>query len=112
MRLSGNLMASLAISHSLAVQPAIGLSEIAGAWFQHPRLIIIIADVRLPVTSLEVRPDSETANLWTGLLQQRRTPLGRRLQALRDKLVATGVPLLDWDGIANEVAARRGQSER
>lgn len=37
------------------------------------------------------------------------TPLGKRLRALRKKLIATGEPLLDWDGIEEEIANRRGE---
>lgn len=39
---------------------------------------------------------------------QPRTPLGRRLWELRKQIVASGEPLLDWDGIEREVAERRG----
>lgn len=34
--------------------------------------------------------------------------LGVTLHALRQRIVESGVPLLDWDGIADEVATRRG----
>lgn len=34
--------------------------------------------------------------------------LGRRLTALRERIVRTGAPLLDWDAIEAEVASRRG----
>lgn len=37
-----------------------------------------------------------------------RTPLGSRLRALREQILETGEPLLDWDDIYAEVAARRG----
>jgi hypothetical protein len=39
---------------------------------------------------------------------QPRTPLGRRLWELRQRIVASGEPLLDWDDIEQEVAERRG----
>lgn len=39
---------------------------------------------------------------------QPRTPLGRRLWELRKEIVASGEPLLDWDGIEREVTERRG----
>lgn len=35
--------------------------------------------------------------------------LGRQLRALRAKIVASGAPLLDWDELEQEVAARRGE---
>ncbi len=34
--------------------------------------------------------------------------LGQRLSALREDVVRSGTPLLDWDGIEAEVASRRG----
>jgi len=36
------------------------------------------------------------------------TPLGRRLWQIRQRIVESGGPLLDWDGIEREVAERRG----
>jgi len=38
-----------------------------------------------------------------------RTELGRRLWDIRRRIVTSGVPLLDWDQIEAEVAARRGE---
>jgi predicted DNA-binding antitoxin AbrB/MazE fold protein len=40
--------------------------------------------------------------------QAARTALGERLRALRSQIVASGEPLLDWEQIADEVAAGRG----
>lgn len=37
-----------------------------------------------------------------------RTPLGRELWELRKRIVASGEPLLDAEGIEREVAERRG----
>jgi hypothetical protein len=37
-------------------------------------------------------------------------PFGKRLRALRQKLIAAGEPLLDWNEIDKEVAERRGES--
>jgi len=37
-----------------------------------------------------------------------RTPLGRKLLELRSRITRSGVPPLNWDGIEEEVAARRG----
>ena len=36
------------------------------------------------------------------------TPLGQRLRQIRQEIVESGEPLLDWDGIEREVADRRG----
>ena len=41
-----------------------------------------------------------------------RTPLGKRLWELRQQLLAeSNVELLDWDGVARELAERRGESK-
>jgi hypothetical protein len=37
-----------------------------------------------------------------------RTELGERLLALRNKIIAGGEPLLDWEAVEKEVADRRG----
>jgi hypothetical protein len=37
-----------------------------------------------------------------------KTPLGRKLWELRQKIVASGEPLLDWEELEKEVAERRG----
>jgi len=44
--------------------------------------------------------------------QRAKTELGRQLLALRAKIVASGVPLLDWSGVEREVRERRGDGER
>lgn len=41
-----------------------------------------------------------------------RTALGRDLLAIRERIVASGQPLLDWDGIEREVTDRRGGREQ
>jgi len=38
-----------------------------------------------------------------------RTPLGRRLWSLRQQIVLSGAPLLDWKSLETELAARRGE---
>lgn len=38
------------------------------------------------------------------------SPLGQRLWQIRQRIVESGEPLLDWDGIEREVAERRGGS--
>ena len=41
-----------------------------------------------------------------------RTPLGERLWRLRQEILRSGEPLLDWDDLEKEVAERRGEKER
>ncbi len=40
-----------------------------------------------------------------------RTPLGKKLLDLRKKIIASGEPLLSWEGIEREVARLRGERE-
>lgn len=103
----------------LVAQPAFGLSEVARQWFQNSGFddrfsdrLSCKADVESPELTFTPFPDLKTQTLWRSLLQsRRRTPLGHRLQSIRDEFVASGGKLLDWDGIASEVADRRGQLE-
>lgn len=37
-----------------------------------------------------------------------RTPLGRRLRAIRERIIASGEPLLDWRQLHEELDERRG----
>ncbi len=37
-----------------------------------------------------------------------KTQLGRDLWAIRQRIVASGVELLDWDGVHRELMSRRG----
>lgn len=41
-------------------------------------------------------------------LQLSVSPLGQRLQQIRMRIVASRVPLLDWDDLEKEIADRRG----
>ena len=36
------------------------------------------------------------------------SPLGRRLREIRARIVASGVPLLNWEELEREIAERRG----
>lgn len=40
-----------------------------------------------------------------------RTELGRRLREIRERIVASGQPLLDWDGLDREIQRRRGERD-
>jgi len=40
-----------------------------------------------------------------------RTRLGERLLRIREKIIASGEPLLSWEEIEREVADRRGEAE-
>ncbi len=58
--------------------------------------------------------DQQTSalNFLKGLRRESAAPLtsdlGQRLQAIRQRIVAAGVPLLNWDELEAEVAERRG----
>ncbi len=38
-----------------------------------------------------------------------RTPLGKKLLEIRQRIVASGRPLLDWEDIDREIAEQRGR---
>ena len=40
-----------------------------------------------------------------------RTPLGERLWAIRQRIVASGEPLLSWEDLERELAERRGEAD-
>lgn len=40
-----------------------------------------------------------------------KTPLGRRLWAIRKRIVASGETLLGWEEIEKEIATRRGEAD-
>lgn len=44
------------------------------------------------------------------LIYAPRTSLGEKLLAIREKIAATGAPLLDQDEINKEIAERRGEN--
>ncbi len=41
---------------------------------------------------------------------RRKTPLGRRLDEIRERIKASGEPLLSWEEIDRELAERRGEA--
>ena len=41
-----------------------------------------------------------------------RTPLGKKLLEIRQRIVASGRPLLDWEDIDREIAEQRGKQGR
>lgn len=43
--------------------------------------------------------------------KQRRTPLGQRLDEIRERVKASGKPLLSWEEIDQELAERRGERQ-
>jgi hypothetical protein len=45
-------------------------------------------------------------------LEAARTRLGEQLLRIRERIVASGEPLLSWEEIEREVAERRGESEQ
>ena len=41
-----------------------------------------------------------------------RTPLGKQLLRIRERIIASGEPLMSWNEIEEEIAERRGETER
>ena len=50
--------------------------------------------------------ENEVVEEW-----QPQTALGRRLWAIRQRIVATGEPLLSWEDLERELAERRGEQK-
>lgn len=58
----------------------------------------------------KIRSAEKIVEDWASKVTLRaRTPLGKKLLALRAKIVASGEPLLSWDEIDAEVRKRRGE---
>jgi hypothetical protein len=58
---------------------------------------------------MKVDIESETKDVASNLQPfSPRTALGQKLIAIRNKIMAEGEPLLDWQEIEKEVADRRG----
>ncbi len=53
-------------------------------------------------------PDKAEVHVTIESDRAARTPLGRQLRQLRARVLESGVPPLDWDGIDEGVATRRG----
>ena len=70
--------------------------------------------ISLPGRTIEqdARLGGETAELWKSIQKpkRRRTPLGRRLAELRERILASGEPLLSsWEEVDRELGDRRGE---
>jgi len=66
------------------------------------------------VYTLIKNPDSSQLSIITyGIDAEKiympRTPLGRKLMALREKAIAGGMPLMSSDEISEEISQRRGE---
>lgn len=62
----------------------------------------------------DARLFEKTTKLWhetprSTKPSQRRTPLARRLDEIRERVKASGQPLLSWEDIDRELAERRGE---
>lgn len=55
-------------------------------------------------TYLQVTPLHKPVTVF-----QPKTELASRLWEIRKRIVASGIPLLDWDGVEQAVAERRGE---
>ncbi len=65
-------------------------------------------------TERDARRSILTVQLWRSVPKKpasgRRTPLGRRLDELRERIKASGEPLLSWEQLDRELAERRGEA--
>jgi len=66
----------------------------------------------IALTGLEDSPAKSAESTWREAVSHKaRTPLGQKLWGIRARIVASGVPLLSWEEIQSEIAARRGNKE-
>ena len=54
-------------------------------------------------------PQTNAPTLSTCARQVPRTPLGKKLLEIRQKIVASGRPLLTWDEVERAIAEQRGR---
>ncbi len=69
----------------------------------------------IPTEGAWVDPEDfyTTEEHWRSLIEYKpRTPLGRRLMAVRARIIASGTKLLSWDEIERELMERRGERRR
>lgn len=75
--------------------------------------ITISAQILLADSSengLEASALNKAQDFWrSSLAYQPKTPLGKKLWAIRQKAIASGMSLLDWSGIEKEIAERKGE---
>ncbi len=60
--------------------------------------------LRLPADYLDFKPLPKPLSVFTP-----RTELASRLWEIRQRIIASGEPLLDWDGVQKEVTERRAE---
>jgi len=60
--------------------------------------------LRLPANYLDFKPLPKPLSVFTP-----RTELASRLWEIRQRIIASGEPLLDWDGVQKEVAEHRAE---
>ena len=77
-------------------------------------IVLIMPRMDTSQTGLEDDLSREATWRWRRLpppvaAYRPRTALGRKLLELRARIVASGVPLLDWDGVERELSERRGE---
>jgi hypothetical protein len=60
------------------------------------------------VEFLEARSDANLVQPDAEAVSKPASNLGEKLQRIRNKIVSSGVPLLDWEGVEREKAERRG----
>jgi hypothetical protein len=61
-------------------------------------------------TEKDARAFTETVALWKSVPKRSRTPLGQRLAEIRERIKASGQPLLSsWEELDRELADRRGE---
>lgn len=96
-----------ALARTLGISP-----QAISQWSRVPaeRVLAIERATGGAVTRTELRPDLYP--LEEGEQSGEISDLGRRLIKIRERIVASGAPLLDWGDIEREVRERRGGGQR
>ena len=96
-----------ALARTLGISP-----QAISQWSRVPaeRVLAIERATSGAITRMELRPDLYL--LEEGEQSGEVSDLGVRLIKIRERIVASGAPLLDWDDIEREVRERRGGAQR
>ena len=81
---------------------------ITGFEFLMPPVRIRNRVVPVNITGLTI-PEETLLETRQASIYHPHTDLGRRLWAIRERIVASGEPLLSWEALERELAERRGE---
>ncbi len=118
-----NSLQTETFEHYIMLQMLNDVSHLATLWFFSDGLNLpegkeIILTTNYPghfdisETGLEDHAARRAASVWQEAISYKpKTPLGRKLWAIRARIVASGEPLFSWEEIEQEIASQRGETE-